>query len=178
MNIRTQMTIAKSVLEKLETFDPTCILAGGAPRDWHFDKLATDLDFYVYFRPDFDSQRWRYENMLQNLGLDAHLKGRAEFPENYKRNPYLLCVYECVYNGQIIQIMFMKEKTFSCVVDMFPFGICQAWWKGKDIHVSKYFDESVNHKILRVLNDLYSDEDGYIQKIRDKFPDYLFVGRQ
>ena len=61
---------------------------------------------------------------------------------------------------------------------MFPFGICQAWWKGENIYTTKYFDESVNHKILRVLNDLYNDEDGYIQKIKDKFPNYLFIGKQ
>lgn len=183
--IETQMDVAQKVLNKLELFDPSCILAGGAPRDWYFGNLANDLDFYVYFRPDLPIG-WR-ESQLEKVGLKGfRAKGRQdqEFPENYKRNPHLLAVYEGIVSGEKIQVMFMDQKTFHCVVDLFPFGICQAWWKGKDyinywtkssIHTSRYFDESVKHKILKLLNDLYSDSDGYIEKIRNKFPDYLFI---
>ena len=187
-SIEKQMDVAQRVLNKLELFDPSCILAGGAPRDWYFGNLANDLDFYVYFRPDLPS-RWR-ENQLEKVGLKGFkAKGREsqEFPENYKRNPHLMAVHEGIVSGEKVQIMFMDEKTFHCVVDLFPFGICQAWWKGKDyldyltqsnIHTTRYFDESVNHKVLRLLNDLYGDSDGYIEKIKNKFPDYLFIGRE
>lgn len=44
-----QKDIARELLCKLEITDPNCILAGGAPRDWWFDKVANDLDFYVYW---------------------------------------------------------------------------------------------------------------------------------
>lgn len=186
--IEKQMDVAQRVLNKLELFDPSCILAGGAPRDWYFGNLANDLDFYVYFRPDLPS--WWRTNQLEKIGLKGFLpKGREdfEFPENYKRNPHLMAVYEGSVSGEKVQIMFMDEKTFHCVVDLFPFGICQAWWKGKDyidyhtnssIHTTRHFDESVNHKTLRLLNDLYADSDGYIEKIKNKFPDYLFIGRE
>jgi hypothetical protein len=184
MSIEKQKAVAEEVLNKLESFDPTCILAGGAPRDWFFGNEATDLDFFVYFRPDL--QQWHWSNMLQKVGLKFNKKGAEDFPENYKRNPHLLVVYEGNYKGEKIQVMFMDEKTFHCVVDLFPFGICQAWWKGvgfkdyftgSDIHTTRHFDESVKHKVLRLINDLYNDEDGYIQKIKSKFPDYLFIGR-
>ncbi len=185
MSVEKQKAIAEEVLKKLETFDPTCILAGGAPRDWYFGNDANDLDFYVYFRPDFFAQKWRYNKILESVGLKFNQKGIGEFPENYKKNPHLIAVYDGKYKGEKIQIMFMNKKTFDCVVNLFPFGICQAWWKGSkfyydgsDIHTTRYFDESVKHKILRLVNDLYSNEDGYIQKIRDRFPDYLFIGRQ
>lgn len=183
--IESQMNVAQKVLDKLELFDPSCILAGGAPRDWYFGNLANDLDFYVYFRPDLPNG-W-IKNQLEKVGLKGfRAKGRQDsgFPENYKRNPHLISVYEGVVSGEKVQIMFMNEKTFNCVVDLFPFGICQAWWKGKDfinywtkssIHTTRNFDEAVNHKILKLLNDLYSDSDGYIEKIRNKFPDYLFL---
>jgi hypothetical protein len=178
-NLENQKNIAKEVLSKLEVIDPTCILAGGAPRDWYFEKLASDLDFYVYFRPDFAYQKWRYAKQLEKIGLNNfYIKGKAEFPENYKRNPYLITALEGKYKEEKIHIMFMSEKTFSCVVNYFPFGICQVWWKGEEIKTTENFKESVNHKILRLLNNLYSDADGYIQKIKDKFPDYLFIGKQ
>lgn len=186
-DIDKQKKVASEVLQKLESFDPTCILAGGAPRDWYFGNVANDLDFYVYFRPDL--QRCFRDNQLEKVGLkNFRMKGKEDFdfPENYKRNPHLIAVYEGVYKKEKVQIMFMNEKTFKCVVDLFPFGICQVWWKGDDlidywtkssIHTTRHFDESVAHKILRLLNDLYADSDGYIEKIRNKFPDYLYIGK-
>ena len=91
--IEKQMSVAQNVLNKLEFFDPSCILAGGAPRDWYFGNLANDLDFYVYFRPDLPN--WWRSNQLEKVGLKGFLpKGREdfEFPENYKRNPHLKAV--------------------------------------------------------------------------------------
>lgn len=188
--IENQMKVADTVLSKLETFDPTCILAGGAPRDWFLGNTATDLDFFVYWRPEFEMQKWRYLTQLRNLGF-KHVQERrfncVDIPENYKRNPYLIAVYEFIFKGEKIQIMFMKAPTFTSVVPLFPFGICQAWYKrpldtasplgDTGIQVTHEFRLSVNHKILRVLNELYNDGDGYIEKIRAKFPDYLFIGK-
>ena len=179
MTVEYQMEVAEEILEKLESFDPTCILAGGAPRDWYFGNVASDLDFFVYFRPDLQS--FYAENVLEKVGLDMNIKGADTFPAHYKRNPHLKSVYQGVYKGEIVQVMFMDQPTFNCVVDLFPFGICQAWWKGKkhtwnneEIHVTRDFKASVKNKILLVLNELYNDEDGYIQKIRNKFPDFEF----
>jgi hypothetical protein len=177
-DVNKQKQIALEVLQKLELFDPTCILAGGAPRDWYFGDVANDLDFYVYFRPDLHI--WFRENQLEKVGLkNFKVKGKSDFdfPENYKHNPHLIAVYEGTYKKEKVQIMFMDEKTFTCVVPLFPFGICQAWWKGREVNVTQDFEKSVEHKVLWLLNELYSDEDGYIEKIRNKFPDYLYIGK-
>ena len=174
--IDNQKEVALKVLRKLEMFDPTCILAGGAPRVWYFENIANDLDFYVHFRPDLQS--FFRESQLERVGLKGfRQKGsdESDFPESYKRNPYLLCVYEGKVSGEKVQIMFMKEPTFHSVVNLFPFGICQAWWKGDKVETSNEFDLSVKHRVLKITNNLYSDADGYIEKIRNKFPDYLFI---
>jgi len=183
--IQKQMEIADKILDKLETFDPTCILAGGAPRDWYFGKLATDLDFFVYFRPDL--QLIYINQILKGIGFgNFQVKGSSDIPENYKRNPHLLYVFEGEFCGEVVQIMFMDSPTFGCVVDLFPFGICQAWYKGQycvdyftktPVHVTMEFEKSVNHKILYLINELYNDSDGYIEKIRSKFPEYLYIGK-
>lgn len=171
-----QKKIAFDILHKFEAFDPTCILAGGAPRDWYFGNIAKDLDFYVYFRPDLQS--YYIQKILDSTKIKFYPRGESEFPDSYKRNPYLKSVYEANYKGEKVQVMFMDKPTFECVVDLFPFGICQAWWKGEDIFVTKNFEVSVSHKILQLLNELYNDEDGYIEKIRNKFPDYLYIGKR
>jgi len=180
--IEYQKIIADEVMGKLETFDPTCILAGGAPRDWYFGNLATDLDFFVYFRPDFTSQIWRYSKLLKTLGFNMKRKGTdlaERIPADYKQNPNLICVYEQEYKSVKIQVMFMNEKTFTSVIPRFPFGICQAWYKpGYGINTSAKFDYSAKHKLLILLNDLYNDADGYVEKIRSKFPDYDYIGRK
>jgi hypothetical protein len=189
-SIEKQIKIADEIMEKLETFDPTCILAGGAPRDWYFGNLATDLDFFVHWRPDFEGQKWRYRVQLEKLGFKVTQKTGEGLPENYRRNPHLITVFEFKYKGEVIQVMFMDEKTFNCVVKLFPFGICQAWykrhfvddgignvWNSSGIQTSTEFEWSVKHKTLRLINDLYNDADGYIEKIRSKFPDYDYMGR-
>lgn len=181
--IDKQKRVAEKVLAKLETFDPTCILAGGAPRDWFFGNVASDLDFYVHFRPDFQNQKWRYSVLLETLGLKMVAKTGDELPVNYKRNPHLITVYQGKVDGEVVQVMFMDKPTFHCVVDLFPFGICQAWWKGKkhtyswnneEIHTTADFNAAVKNKVLILLNELYNDSDGYVQKIKDKFPEYTF----
>lgn len=186
--IENQMKIADEILKKLETFDPTCILAGGAPRDWYFGKVATDLDFFVHWKPKY--QQWRYQAILESLGFKVSEKSGANIPDHYGRNPHLITVFEFTYKGEKVQVMFMGETTHHCVVPLFPFGICQAWYKTPydatrgdyynhtGVQISKNFQESVNHKVLRLLNDLYTDADGYVEKIRAKFPDYLYIGKQ
>jgi len=45
--ISVEKSIADEVLSRLEVIDPTCILAGGAPRDWWLGQSCNDLDFYI-----------------------------------------------------------------------------------------------------------------------------------
>jgi hypothetical protein len=180
MNISKQKRIALDVLHGLESIDPTCILAGGAPRDWFLEREASDLDFYVYY-PKHLTYYYRTLQLSRALGISEDsitVKDGGSLPPNYRRNLSLECVAEFQYWDVKVQVMYMTEPTHRCVVDRFPFGICQAWWKGDDIHVTAEFYKSLNHRVLYLLNDLYNDEDGYIQKIMSKFPDYLYVGRE
>ena len=43
--IDTQKYIATELLHILECVDPCAILAGGAPRDWYFNKPANEFRF-------------------------------------------------------------------------------------------------------------------------------------
>lgn len=63
-----QQETAREILHKLEITDPSCILAGGAPRDWWFDKVANDLDFYVYW--GYNTTHTQDMIRLTRLGFD------------------------------------------------------------------------------------------------------------
>ena len=47
MNIDQQKLTADGILGILEQFNPDCILAGGAPRDWYMGNPCNDLDIFV-----------------------------------------------------------------------------------------------------------------------------------
>lgn len=173
--IESQMKIADEVLDALETFDPTCILAGGAPRDWFFERPASDLDFYVHFRVDL--QNFYYLNILNRLGLGIFtLRGREDkdFPSNYKRNPDLMSVNETQYRGIKIQVMRMRRPTFRCVVDTFPLDICMAWYKMGKIHTHPEFNRCVVSRTISMRGNGYMNYDKYILKILRKFPNFSF----
>jgi len=46
--IKEQQSIAREILKFLEDNDNNGLLAGGAPRNWHYKIPARDLDIYVY----------------------------------------------------------------------------------------------------------------------------------
>jgi hypothetical protein len=170
--IAKQKAVADKILDKLFPIDPFAICAGGAPRDWHFGKPATDID--IFFHTSVD-QLTIVEEMLKHVGIKLDGVRHAEsLPEWYKLNPALKCVYECTVDGVSVQLMFMNAKTQDAVVPQFPFSICKAWYKHGKITLDSDFKKCEKHKIVVQTNNLYSDEHKYVQKIKAKFPDYEF----
>lgn len=130
--INKQKTVALEVLHKLEASDPNCILAGGAPRYWWFDKEASDLDFYVYWgeltTANEDLTR------LKRLGFTkAKLMKSNPFSGLYGSIPELRRVWELDYKGEKVQVMVMSESTFNCVINRFGCSVSKVWWKGGEI---------------------------------------------
>jgi hypothetical protein len=176
MNIEEQKEVANWILNRMEILDPTCIIAGGAPRDWYLGKECNDIDLYFYYRFSNEPEIFT-SNALSKIGLEniVHIgRENTEFPENYKRNPFLKRVYEIEQNGLKVQLIQMIEKTFKHVVDDFPLNICQIWYKKGKIFTTNNFEKAIEFKTLILLNDLYSDGDRYIEKIKNKFSDYAF----
>lgn len=170
--IEKQKVVAEVVLSKLFPIDPFAICAGGAPRDWHFGKPATDLDVFFYTAVD---QITVVEQMLRSVGIKASDRRSADnLPEWYKLNPYLKCVYESEIDGVTVQLMLMNDKTHTSVVPHFPFTICKAWYKNGKIHLDKEFKLCEKWKIAVQTNPLYNDEHKYIQKLKQKFPEWSF----
>lgn len=165
MDIKYQKFVADDIMEKLETVDSNCILAGGAPRDWFLGILANDLDFYIHINGDV-------KNTLNSLGFFVYQKGSRYNPYS---NPHLDSVFECLYKDCKIQFMFMNDAiTPDFVLGTFLLDICKVWYKGGTIQTHPHFDESVSHKIIREVGNIYNPD--YVQKIKNRFPSYLYIG--
>lgn len=171
--IEQQQTIADSILDKLYVIDPNCILAGGAPRDWYFGQEATDLDFYVHLA-DPCGIRHLYTK-LYGLGLvPKEILNTIPLADyEYSNSSQIKWVISFVYEGQKIQIMLMYKSTYESVLSHFSLSICHIWYKNKTIRRERLFDRTVEQKTIRQLQPAYGD--GYVDKIKTKFPDYAFV---
>lgn len=171
--ITKQKAVADKILDKLFSIDPFAIVAGGAPRDWHFGKPAADIDVFFYSPVD---QLIIVSEMLRHVGINIDNAPRTadNLPEWYKLNPNLKAVFETNVDGVNVQIMLMIGKTQDTVVPEFPFSICKAWYKHGSIQLDAEFKKCERHKIVVQTNKLYSDEHKYVQKMKNKFPDWEF----
>lgn len=170
--IDNQKEIAKEVLTKLQACDPHCILAGGAPRNWFFNKTANDLDFYIYLKHEtISANKLRFKS----IGLDVK---RMEFEElknsSYKFMQHLFRIYEGEYKGESIQVMVMHEPAFTSVVNDFGVSICEFWWNGGEVQATKQALTSILTKNLFYKND-YSAKETHVQKMVKYFPEYTLT---
>lgn len=170
-----QINMADYLLEKLSKADPCVVIAGGAPRDWKLGKPARDLDIYMYLGGGrltaHQEQSW-----LERL-LDVKLSCiEQRCTETYNLNPHIHRVWKGVYEGLDFDIIVCNHDTRSInIVNTFPIGLCQAWYKGGSIKTTKKFRIDAKFKLLTKYGKLYADSSKYITKIRSKFPEYRFV---
>jgi hypothetical protein len=175
--VKIQKEIAKEVLAGLEIIDPTCILAGGAPRDWFFGKPATDLDFYIYdARCDLGQTAWmeRLNKTLLDVKPLGLIEGKdpVDVDHEYTSMEHLRYVFEGTHLGMTVQVMVMSEPTYNCVVDNFCTDLSKAWWKGHNVVPTCEFLLAHATRTIK-LCDNHNPSARYIKKIMAKFPTYV-----
>ena len=171
--IANQKTIAKELLNKMEVIDPYAILAGGCPRDWYFNKVANDLDFYVHIKAETMQAT---ELRMKRLGLDiSPMSWESNDEHEYKCMEHLHAVWDGVYKGQKFQVMVMNESTFTSVVNKFGSSVCMAWWKGGKVEPTLPFLLSHHMKVI-FLKDDYTAKEKHVAKMVARYPDYNVLG--
>lgn len=172
--IEEQKVVADDVLQRLFPIDPFAIVAGGAPRDWSLGTPATDIDVYLHIRPGIS--KGFIQEMLESVGF-RHKRIVSEEEQEatgYRTNPLLMTVFWCEDDmyGYPVQIMVMKEPTFTSVLDYFPYHICRAWYKDGKVHGDHLFQASIRDKlVIRTKTEhIYGAEHRYKLKMLDKFP--------
>lgn len=173
MTIEKQKEVADKVLDALFTVQPHTIAAGGAPRDWLDDKLASDIDVFVDLR--HISSTNKINELLDKAGLTEFITGEAKhaegLPEHYRKNPDIRCVYNLVIHGVDVQLIIVNCPCWK-VVEQFPFPVCQCWYKNGKIESTKEYKLCKLMKALVITNPVYGHQDLYVKKIKEKFPDY------
>lgn len=170
--IKHQKQVADKVLAAIESFDLTCVVAGGAPRDWYLGRQATDIDLFFHYRPRASAKEVK---MLLERALDVSVNrlGADNFSEEYKVNKDLKTVWQTEVDGVVVQFMEMVKPTWG-VVDHFPLSICKAWYKKGKIFISSDFKKSLESKVIFKTNPIYMDSSRYLKKILSKFPEYTY----
>lgn len=173
MSIEHQQEVALKILNMLEGGDPYAILAGGAPRDWHFGNTANDLDFYIYL----PNATYLFENRrFERLGFTGEfsikrMDWNEERSEEYKCMEHLKRICEGSYQGVPFQIMIMREPTFKSVIPKMGTSVCMAWWKGGDIKLDPLFELSHVFKTIFKKDD-YTAKEKHVRKMIERYPDY------
>jgi hypothetical protein len=174
--VENQKIIAQQVMKLVEIIDPTCIVAGGAPRDWYMQKPAKDVDIFVNSPYSYSNCSFLIEQ-LKALGIEAKPAIYNSLDASiYRKNPDIAGVLDFEFMQVKFQVILCRKGTYS-MLDSFPFGICQAWWKpsiSEAIRTTKAFDRSLKHKALVRLQEAYGNDDFFVKKIKEKFPDWKY----
>lgn len=178
MSIGKQKQVANEIYESLRVVDPHCILAGGAPRNWHFNCKASDLDFYfVSTASTIDAVRKQLEKALGRevkllMDRDGHKPN-----EMYKSMPNLIRIWELEFADEKIQLIQLSGlgSTWK-VVDKMDVSICKAWYTPeKGIQLHKDFKLSLASNIMFV-SEGYSWDGKHGQKMINYWGDKFTAG--
>jgi hypothetical protein len=178
--IKQQKQLADTILQKLEAADPDAICAGGAPRDWFFDKPARDIDIFMYQGSEYCTMN-NIGRKLKACGFDVSMKGFSadEFTAVYQKNPDIRAVYNVNCSDGTttttpVQIIVMKKSTYS-LLDSFPLSICKVWYKDGYVNTTTDFDITVASNVMFRTCKGYANSDEYIQKVQVKYPEFCKI---
>lgn len=171
MSIETQKTLADDLLGKLGVISPYVMLAGGAPRDWYFEKEAQDLDIYLY--SSAITVKSFQKQLKDATGFD--FKHNWELQANdrslYTSMPQLRRVFEAEICGEKVQIMQLNNPLDEFkVVDNMSTSICKIWYINGQLEAHQDFKLTLASGSM-FLNTGYSWSDPHPKKMMDRFKD-------
>lgn len=179
MSTEEQKEIANKIYENLRIVDPHCILAGGAPRDWYFNKEAKDLDFYfVSTARTINAARKQLEALFGQGNIKLLMDKDGHRPnEMYKCMPNLLRIWEMKFGGQDVQLIQLGGfgSTWK-VLDNMDVSICKAYYlpeQGVKLHPD--FKLTLASKIMFV-KDGYEWNMKHGQKMIEYFKNEFYAG--
>ena len=189
--IGTQISTGVSVIRKLIAptnpnilYDPK--IMGGAPRNWYLGKNAVDID--VFFTVNKSAVKADLVSLLvASMYIDfehieADLKSRGFNVESatpdslYDGNPKVQYVWECTFEGQKINFIWVTEDHS---IDDFVYSTSKAWYNHTfgNVHGTKDFKLSHKHKVHVQTGKKYMSGEKYDAKMKVYFPDYRFVDK-
>ncbi len=127
MQVDQQKSLAKHILDELQPHGFNVLLAGGAVRDWYYDKEANDLDFFISGEP-------RPDALNQILGVEIRCLTEKTYEDS------LFEGFECEIDGQVCQFLFHQcDCPKTLVEDKFPVSSSKGWYDGEEFWYSREF---------------------------------------
>lgn len=142
--ILQQKQLADECLSKLETLDPTCVVAGGAPRDWYRGVPANDIDIFFHLPDTLDVSR--VEGLLRGIGFENIHRLGSDYEQGGTSN--LKAVWEFMIDEyHTVQLMWVSCPVSSYIFT-FPYNVCQVWYKGGNIHMEPVTKAAFKYRVL------------------------------
>jgi len=174
LNIERQKQIAQEVYASLTLIDPSCILAGGAPRDWYLGTEANDLDFYFCSTA---STVGRVKEQLNRLGFEVQPSVCPLDSGLYESMPGLVRIWNCDQEDIKIQFIEMTDPKHRWdVVNNMDVSICKAWYTQKgQIVLHQDFKLTLASKIM-FLKEGYNWSNKHGRKMIERFDTKFAAG--
>lgn len=173
-HVLSEIDLTEKLLALLEDYLVDPLVAGGAPRDWFFDRLSNDIDIFV--RNDEKSFKDIHEHLksiplLQRLSI----KTTNQLPESY-RSDNINGVITFNFEFKTFQIICLKSDVGDFIAG-FPCSICQISYKDFVLKPRTEFMYSVRTQRLQFYDNATSF---YIHKIKTYFPNWRYssLGQQ
>lgn len=185
LTVKKQQMIANNLFKHVVKFGTKCknsleqcLIAGGAPRDWHRGSLANDIDFYVW--NPFDAVNFTTTTGIELTIKESASEEKKEQPEkdplenlafkksskhNYISMGDIVIVYEGTYENQKFQIICLNPlkilkpeqmDLFDSHDIMYYDGIQSYLMRSFDFDICKVFYDG--RKVIMTKEALYDFE--------------------
>ena len=161
MLINIQKDLASEILGRIQNaFDPSAVLAGGAPRDWEIGRLANDFDIYL------DSHTMhKFSDAAIRKEIFPHEEFRSMNEFNYSSDE-IVDVFQGWIEGMCVQLVFVSCEPKDAI-HYFNSTISQIYYDGKNT-VKSAVKEALDEKKVMLIHENGSLE--YCRKIFKRFP--------
>lgn len=168
-----QQQAANRLLDRLEIIDPTCIIAGGAPRNWFDGVPANDLDVYIHdpYPRSLVQDSGRYSNLL-DTEVTSYLDDFdiSKYEEFKKENPEIRSVLKTSWEGINVDLILCSVVTFN-ITSTFDCTMSRHWYKKGIIQMDDcaHFSRAIKTIFYtNVASKQYA-------KMREYYPDYTHI---
>lgn len=188
--IKKQKAIGAELLKKLRVIHPAAILAGGAPRNWFFNRPANDLDFFVRV-PEGNVSCTHLMDSLGILGVtdmfnmathkapgvQRETSGTSSDHTYDERMSDIHTVIEGRYEGQTVQVIFTKVETFGYIEEHFDTSINMIWCDLNHydsqliIRKTREWDATESTGVIFVFDNQNAYHNNHLEKVAGYFPD-------
>ncbi len=183
--IQEQIALTDEVLEKLEALDPGVFVAGGAPRNWQYNRPARDVDVWLHVQKSgesFGTQVARALGVAPATVTQLLTEKEKDYTDDMnQRSPHINTVVEFDWKGVHFQVMQLVRPLLpGHLVSTFPVSISQAWYR----RAAVMFERSLWFEVGKQTNTIfvkrsegYGRVGDYIAKVIGYFPDHKVMYR-